>query len=250
MSRLSAETRIGRELKQGEIVDHNNANTIDDSWDQIAVSTICGNSINIHGEIRSNTGHRGITRDSIRKFRVTWTQGHHLDRATQSKSFPVLEDAIQFRNLMYAEHMLSQVTDGRVLNVAWISYVVDQEKQIAILPSKIRSLQLFLQHNPHSQQQEELELFWLQMLSKIIAERRQQQQVLSDRQILPFPNYNQIVAILKQRRQELRGQLQQQQDVVRQLSLSRSTITLPTRSVLATLDEMSLGDSSQESFAS
>ena len=85
------------------------------------------------------------------------------------------------------------MAEHRALNVAWNTYVEDQQKQIAILRSKI---------NPHSQQQEQL--------SKIIAERRQQQQFLNDRQNLPYPNYHQSVLSLENRRGELQLQLQQQ----------------------------------------
>ena len=191
VSRLAGATKIGRELEQGEIVDHINGNTINDSWDQIAITYACGNIINTE-ESRIDTGHRGIWQGSINSFRVCWTQGHPFERETRYKYCATFEDAIEFRNLMYAEHMLPQVTDGRALNVAWNTYVEDQQKQIAILRSKI---------NPHSQQQEQL--------SKIIAERRQQQQFLNDRQNLPYPNYHQSVVFLENKRRELKHQLQQ-----------------------------------------
>ena len=209
MSRLSAETRIGRELEPGEIVDHNNGNTINDSWDEIAISNNCGNIINRHVESRSNTGHCGIFQSDINFFQVYWTQGPHFKREKRYKSFPVLEDAIEFRDLMYAEHMLPQVINGRALNVAWDTYVKGQQTQIVILQSLITYCQQ-LQHQ--SQQQQQQQLIWLQMLSEI-TEEAFQQQLLHNHQLVNtyfLSVYDESIPILKQKRQELQCQLNQQ----------------------------------------
>ena len=208
VSRLSAETRMGRQLEPGEIVDHNNGNTINDSWDEIAISHCCGNTIN-NEDSRTGSGPRGINHHHICSFEVGWTQGHHFKRERRYKSFATFEEAIEFRDLMYAEHMLPQVINGRALNVAWDIYVEDQQTQIVILQSYITYYQQ-LQHQ--SQQQQPEQLIWLQMLSEITEEAFQQQLYHNHQPVNTYflSVYDEYIPILKQKRQELQCQLNQQ----------------------------------------